>query len=155
MTEKEDYALPLWIGPLLAILCIGLKAGITLLFRGREASGASQPRTAPQDHSTDSAGVHSCSKQAVLLHAEQLDKPLRARPLISGDGPRRAQRTRKRPVATDQEPVTAAVQKSLHFPEAPHTSLAKCCTDHRKAPRPPLRNSLSDTLPALVLNFKL
>lgn len=70
MTEKEDYALPLWIGPLLAVLCIGLKAGITLLLRGRKEKNARQAPIAPKEKSLDSAGVHSCncSKPAVLFH---------------------------------------------------------------------------------------
>ena len=65
MTEKEDYALPLWLGPLLAILCVGLKAGISLLLRARESRNTSQSDGVPKDQ-FDSAGVHSCSKQAVL-----------------------------------------------------------------------------------------
>lgn len=57
MTEKEDYALPLWIGPLLALLCVGLKAGVTLLLRVREERRGRQAE-AQITQPIDSAGEH-------------------------------------------------------------------------------------------------
>ena len=66
MTEKDDYALPLWIGPLLAVLCIGLKAGITLLLRARE-EGLKRHAEAQITEPVDRAGGHVCAKSAVRL----------------------------------------------------------------------------------------
>ena len=61
-----DYELPLWIGPLLALLCIGLKAGITLLMRAREEKKTSQAEVS-NTKPVDSTGEHVRSQTAVRL----------------------------------------------------------------------------------------